>query len=74
MSLATGDFNNDGILDLAQIAPITLTILLGNGDGSFTAAAVQPSVTLVNPVFVTTGDFDGDGKPASPLLMPTPVL
>jgi len=67
VSLATGDFNNDGILDLAHIALINtgqqlVTILLGNGDGSFTAAAVQPSVTLVNPVFVTTGDFDGDGK------------
>jgi hypothetical protein len=66
-SLATGDFNNDGILDLALIALINagqppVTILLGNGDGTFTAAAVQPSVTLVNPVFVTTNDFDGDGK------------
>jgi hypothetical protein len=66
-SLATGDFNNDGILDLALIALINtgqklVTILLGNGDGTFTAAPVQPSVTLVNPVFVTTGDFDGDGN------------
>jgi len=59
-NLATGDFNNDGILDLA-IAAGPVTILLGNGDGSFTLAPSQPSVTLVYSASVVAGDFDGDG-------------
>ena len=66
-SMAVGDFNNDGILDLALTAGprgsgSQLTIFLGNGDGSFNLAASQPAVTLVQASSVTTGDFDGDGN------------
>jgi hypothetical protein len=60
-SVATGDFNNDGILDLALVGGSGVTILLGNGDGSFTLAATQPSVTLVEAASVITADFNGDG-------------
>jgi hypothetical protein len=63
-ALATGDFNGDGILDLAVTStgpPGEVTILLGNGDGTFTAAATQPVTTMVFPQSVTTGDFNGDG-------------
>jgi Bacterial Ig-like domain (group 3)/FG-GAP-like repeat len=60
-SLATGDFNNDGILDVAVTTFGSVTILLGNGDGSFTPAASQPSATMVNPASVTTADFNRDG-------------
>jgi hypothetical protein len=65
-SMAVGDFNNDGIIDLASSAEgysgqAPVTILLGNGDGSFTPAASQPSVTLVDPESVTAADFNGDG-------------
>ena len=38
-----------------------MTILLANGDGSFHPAAAQPSLTAVDPVSVTAGDFNGDG-------------
>jgi hypothetical protein len=39
--VATGDFNNDGIPDLAVVNDTadTVSILLGNGDGTFTDAA-----------------------------------
>jgi hypothetical protein len=65
VGLVTGDFNNDGILDLALIGVYAeglsgpVAILLGNGDGTFTLAEPQPSVTLVNPVWATAGDFNG---------------
>ena len=39
----------------------TVTILLGNGDGTFTATAVSPA-TGNAPVSVAVGDFNGDGK------------
>ncbi len=60
--LATGDFNGDGILDLAT-APgvLPVTILLGASDGSFSEAPTQPVTTLVSPAWITTGDFNGDG-------------
>ncbi len=64
-----GDFNGDGILDLAVLnytnaesgngGPVG--IALGVGGGSFVMAATQPTTTLINPVWATTGDFNGDG-------------
>ena len=42
-SLAIGDFNADGVADLAVTNAAVTTILLGNGNGTFTAAAVQPA-------------------------------
>jgi len=64
-AIAAGDFNGDGKLDLAVAnfnngMPSTVSILLGNGNGTF-----QPHVdyTVGNgPISVVTGDFNGDGK------------
>ncbi len=64
-SVVVGDFNGDGKLDLAASnldfggTGQVVTVLLGNGDGTFTQAAspVAPySFSLV------TADFNGDGK------------
>jgi hypothetical protein len=69
-SLAVGDFNRDGILDLASVGAGSsdtfypygpVSIFLGNGNGSTTPAVTQPSVTMVNASSVTAGDFNGDG-------------
>ena len=66
IALTLGDFNNDGKLDLAVADGIIccdfgyVSILLGNGDGTF-QAAVAYGVGR-NPFWVTTADFNGDGK------------
>jgi hypothetical protein len=56
-----GDFNGDGKLDLAvaNFDENTVTILLGNGDGTFAPAASPPATA--GPALVV-GDFNGDGK------------
>jgi sugar lactone lactonase YvrE len=61
-SLAVGDFNGDGIPDVAAVNTnaMTVTILLGNGDGTFTAKGVLTIPGYANTVL--TADFNGDGK------------
>jgi hypothetical protein len=68
VSVAVGDFNADGNLDLAVVNQRKLvglagnvSVRLGNGDGSF-----QPQVTYPlgrYPNTVRVADFNGDGKP-----------
>ena len=63
-SVAAADLNNDGLPDLvtADSGSNSLSVLLGNGDGSFRAAAHSPVSTGHNPSFVTIGDFNSDNN------------
>jgi hypothetical protein len=61
-TVVTGDFNGDGNPDLATVNILlsTVTVLFGNGDGSF-----QPGVQIPvgNTQFgLATADFNRDGK------------
>src|SRR6202158_2192047 len=60
-SVAVGDFNSDGVPDLAVTNTFSsdVSVLLGNGNGSF-----QPARNLMVgsiPLSVAVGDFNGDG-------------
>jgi hypothetical protein len=61
-SIAVADFRDDGVLDLAvaDFLGAGISVLLGNGDGTFGSAVTYTSDFAD---WVTTGDFNGDGKP-----------
>jgi hypothetical protein len=56
------DFNSDGLLDLAVAnhGSSNISVLLGNGDGTFRAA--EHFAVGHTPVGTAVGDFNGDGK------------
>jgi len=59
------DFNGDGIPDLAAVnvnAGDTVSIQLGNGDGTFQPPVSYPTGDRTYPNFLAAGDFNGDGK------------
>jgi CSLREA domain-containing protein len=60
-SVAVGDFNGDGKLDLAVANFTNVSVLLGDGAGGFGAATSFSAGA--NPISVAVGDFNGDGKP-----------
>ena len=62
-AVAVADVNTDGKLDLAVVNPgsTTVSVLLGNGNGTF--AAKQDFTTGTNPRSVAVADVNGDGKP-----------
>jgi uncharacterized protein (TIGR03437 family) len=64
-SVATGDFNRDGKPDLvtANYSANSVTVLLGDGSGGFTAAPGSPFAVGTNPASVAVADFNGDGIP-----------
>src|SRR5438445_7362816 len=67
-AVASGDFNDDGKMDLAVANSGNpsvgddgnVSILLGNGDGTFQAAS---NITAgKNPFAIAAADFNGDGR------------
>jgi FG-GAP-like repeat len=62
LSVAVGDFNSDGTLDLAaaNAGNAIVSLLLGTGTGSF--GAKTSFGTGSTPETVAAGDFNGDGK------------
>ena len=63
-SVAVGDFNGDSKPDLAvaNTDDNTVTVLLGDGTGGFTAAPGSPFPVGTYPESVAVGDFNRDGK------------
>ena len=61
--IAVGDFNRDKKLDLAvpNLGSATVSILLGNGDGTFNPDE-SPIAVGSGPISVAVGDFNRDKK------------
>jgi len=64
--VSAADFNGDGVVDLVVSnfydgAGNTLTVLLGNGDGTFSEASGSPLTTEAGPFFLAVADLNGDG-------------
>ena len=62
-TVAFGDFNKDGLLDMAAVtSPTTITVSLANPDGSYTVSAILTAPKSQPIVGVDVGDYNGDGK------------
>jgi len=70
-SIAVGDFNGDGKLDLAvsnisepnySETASSISVLIGNGDGTFQSPDTYNLPASTEPYSIHVSDFNGDGK------------
>src|SRR4051812_18516121 len=60
---AYGDFNHDGLLDMAVVTnPTTITVSLANANGSYMVSAILTSPKTQPIADIYVGDSNGDGK------------
>lgn len=61
-AVLAGDFNNDNLVDLAVAnrGTSSVTVLFGNGDGTFTTRVDFP--TGPQPTALAAGDYNGDAR------------
>jgi type II secretory pathway component GspD/PulD (secretin) len=64
-AIAVADFNGDGISDLAIVNQVTnnVTVLKGNGNGTFTEFTKSPLAVGKFPVAIATGTLSGSTGP-----------
>ena len=61
--VAFGDFNNDGLVDMAAVtSSTTVTVSLANPDGSYTVSAILSVPSNQNIASIGVGDYNYDGK------------
>ena len=62
-AVATGDFNHDGLVDVAAVTSSTsITVSLANPDGSYTVSATL-AVPKSQPIGgISVDDYNGDGN------------
>jgi hypothetical protein len=65
IAMTSADFNSDGNLDLALVNQTTnnVTVLLGNGNATFSLASGSPFPVGKAPVAVASADLNGDARP-----------